>query len=125
MYNQLTILGRMTREPEAIETQSGTMVVKGGVATNHGKSEEPMFIDFVAFNRTGEIIKEYVGRGDVTFMTGRLQLRRWEDDEGNRRSKYELVVDRVVLMPRGTGSSGAEPAGEKKAGEAPEGDIPF
>ena len=83
------------------------------------------FIDFVAFNRTGEIIKEYVGRGDVTFMSGRLQLRRWDDNEGNRRSKYELVVDRVVLMPRGMGSSEAPPAGEEKAGEAPEGDIPF
>ena len=83
--------------------------------------EETTFVDLVAFNRTAEIAKEFLGKGRPVAIEGRLRYRTWEDQGGAKRSKVEVVVNQLHLMPRnGKSDNGAEAAVE----ESPE-EIPF
>lgn len=103
MLNHITIMGRLTRDPELRRTGSGTAVANFTVAVDRdytGKEngeKETDFIDVVAWRQTGEFVSKYFTKGRMAVVDGRLQIRSWNDKEGNKRRTAEVVADRVYF----------------------------
>lgn len=102
--NKVILLGHLTRDPEMKYTGSGTAVCDMGVALNHttGKGdqrkEEVSFIDLTAFGKTAETAAEYLKKGRQIIVEGRLQQDRWEDQEGKKRNKVKVIVERLTFV---------------------------
>ena len=103
MLNHITIMGRLTRDPELRRTGSGTAVASFSVAVDRdfGKNEngekETDFIDCVAWRQTGEFVSKYFTKGSMIVVSGRLQIRSWTDKDGNKRRTAEVVADNVYF----------------------------
>ena len=99
MLNHITIMGRLTRDPELRRTGSGVAVASFTVAVDRdfGSREsgekETDFIDCVAWRQTGEFVSKYFTKGRMAVVSGRLQIRNWTDKEGNKRRSAEVVAD--------------------------------
>ena len=99
MLNHIVIMGRLTREPELRRTGSGIAVASFTVAVDRdfggrdGGEKETDFIDCVAWRQTGEFVAKHFGKGDMIVVAGRLQIRQWEDREGNKRRTAEVVAE--------------------------------
>ena len=99
MLNHITIMGRLTRDPELRRTGSGIAVASFTVAVDRdfsgkeGGEKETDFIDCVAWRNTGEFVSKYFTRGRMIVVSGRLQIRNWTDKEGNKRRSAEVVAD--------------------------------
>ena len=129
--NSVNLIGHVTGDIDLRYTANGNPVANFGVATNRryrqGEEvkQEATFVDLVAFNRTAEIAHEYLGKGRPVAIEGRLRYRTWETEGGAKRSKLEVVVNQLHLMPRnGKNDNGSEPAAEDFDGAIPE-EIPF
>ena len=129
--NSVNLIGYVTGGIELRYTANGNPVANFGIATNRryrqGEEvkQEATFVDLVAFNRTAEIAKEYLGKGRPVAIEGRLRFRTWETEGGAKRSKLEVVVNQLHLMPRnGKDGNGSENAVEDFDGTVPE-EIPF
>lgn len=101
MLNHITIMGRMTRDPELRRTGSGVAVASFTVAVdrdfgNNGEKETD-FIDCVAWRQTGEFVNKYFEKGSMIIVSGRLQIRSWTDKDGNKRRTAEVVADNVYF----------------------------
>jgi single-strand DNA-binding protein len=109
--NSVTLLGNLTRDPELRYTPQGTAVATFGLAVNRRyqqdgqQREEVCFVDIVAFGRQAETVNEYLSKGNLALVEGRLQWRSWETPEGQKRSKHEVVANNVQFMPRGSGGA--------------------
>lgn len=103
MLNHITIMGRLTRDPELRRTGSGKAVANFTVAVdrdfsgNDGKEKETDFIECVAWRNTGEFVSKYFTKGRMAVVDGRLQIRSWTDKEGNKRRTAEVVADHVYF----------------------------
>ena len=99
MLNHITIMGRLTRDPELRRTGSGNAVASFTVAVDRdfggrdGGEKETDFIDCVAWRQTGEFVSKYFTKGRMIVVSGRLQIRSWTDKEGNKRRTAEVVAD--------------------------------
>jgi single-strand DNA-binding protein len=146
-YNKVILMGNLTRDPELKYLPSGTAVANAGLAVNRTytdrqsgeKKEEVCFVDLETFGRTAEIINEYFQKGRPILVEGRLRLQTWETDDGQRRSKHSVMVDRFEFVggrQDGDGggaydqaSPGAVPASPELSGEqgpsTTDDDIPF
>ena len=99
MLNHITIMGRLTRDPELRRTGSGVAVASFTLAVDRdfGKNEngekETDFIDCVAWRQTGEFVSKYFTKGRMAVVSGRLQIRSWTDKDGNKRRTAEVVAD--------------------------------
>ena len=99
MLNHITIIGRLTRDPELRRTGSGIAVASFTVAVDRdfgsrdGGEKETDFIDCVAWRQTGEFVSKYFTKGRMIVISGRLQIRTWTDKEGNKRRTAEVVAD--------------------------------
>ena len=99
MLNHITIMGRLTREPELRRTGSGIAVASFTVAVDRdfggrdGGEKETDFIDCVAWRQTGEFVSKYFTKGRMIVVSGRLQIRSWNDKDGNKRRTAEVVAD--------------------------------
>ena len=99
MLNHITIMGRLTRDPELRRTGSGIAVASFTVAVDRdfgskdGGEKETDFIDCVAWRNTGEFVSKYFTKGRMIVVSGRLQIRQWTDKEGNKRRSAEVVAD--------------------------------
>ena len=99
MLNHITIMGRLTRDPELRRTGSGVAVASFTVAVDRdfsgrdGGERETDFIDCVAWRQTGEFVSKYFTKGSMIVVSGRLQIRSWTDKEGNKRRSAEVVAD--------------------------------
>lgn len=117
MLNRIVLMGRLTRDPELRRTQSGTAVVSFSVACDRdyaaqGAERETDFIDIVAWRGTAEFVEKYFGKGRMIVVAGRLQIRNWEDKDGNKRRSAEVVADSVYF-----GDSKRDGDGGKSKGE--------
>ena len=91
--NHLTIQGRFARDPELRKTGTGTSVVSFTLAVDKpGKDAGAAFIDFVAWDKTGEFINKYFMKGHPIVVEGRLDQRQYETKDGQKRSAVEVVV---------------------------------
>lgn len=103
MLNHITIMGRLTRDPELRYTQSQTPVASFTLAvdrdfTSRDSGERQTdFIDVVAWRQTGEFVSKYFTKGSMAVVSGRLQIRDWTDREGNKRRNAEVVADNVYF----------------------------
>ena len=102
MLNHITIMGRLTRDPELRRTGSGIAVANFTVAVDRdfsgkdGGQKETDFIDCVAWRQTGEFISKYFTKGRMIVVSGRLQITKWEKD-GKSGRKAEVVVDNAYF----------------------------
>lgn len=102
MLNKIIIMGRLTRDPEMRRTQGGTAVTSFTMAVDRDfKSQsgekETDFIDVVAWRNTGEFAAKYLAKGRMAAVEGRIQVRDWQDKDGNRRKSVEVVADNVYF----------------------------
>ncbi|MGB9867989.1 MAG: single-stranded DNA-binding protein [Bacillota bacterium] len=118
----MILVGRLTRDPELRFTPSGkqvcsfTLAVNRRFATQQGEHETD-FIDIVVWGKLGETCGNYLGKGRLAVVEGRLQIRSFETAEGQRRRVAEVVADNVVFLDRPKGSGAGGPGGETDAGE--------
>ena len=103
MLNHITVMGRLTRDPELRRTASGvavasfTVAVDRDFADKQSGEKETDFIDCVAWRQTGEFVSKYFSKGRMAIVSGRLQIRSWTDKEGNKRRSAEVVADNVYF----------------------------
>jgi single-strand DNA-binding protein len=100
--NHIVIMGRMTRDPELRKTQTGTPVASFTLAVDRGFTpkdgeRQTDFIDVVAWRNTAEFVSKYFVKGQMTAVSGRLQIRDWTDKDGNKRRNAEVVADYVYF----------------------------
>lgn len=138
-YNKIILVGNLTRDPQLSHTPSSTAVCKFGIATNHkwrdkeGNSREDVcFVDCTLFGRSAETFSQYMAKGRSVLVEGRLQLNQWTTQEGDKRSKHEVLVEKFTFLgSRGDGGGGGAPAavGAASMNDAPppptDDDIPF
>ena len=103
MLNHIVIMGRLTRDPELRRTGSGiavasfTLAVDRDFSPKDGGERETDFIDCVAWRQTGEFVSKYFTKGRMAVVSGRLQIRNWNDKDGNKRRSAEVVADNVYF----------------------------
>jgi len=103
MLNHIVLMGRLTRDPELRYTQSNTPVasftlaVERDIADKASGQRQTDFIDCVAWSKTGEFVSKYFAKGNMTAVSGRLQIRDWTDRDNNKRRSAEVVVDNVYF----------------------------
>lgn len=98
MLNHITAMGRLTRDPELRYTQNQVSVASFTIAcdrdySGQGQEKQTDFIDCVAWRSTGEFVKKYFSKGRMIVVSGRLQSRKWTDNNGNKRVSWEIVAD--------------------------------
>ncbi|HPJ36542.1 MAG TPA: single-stranded DNA-binding protein [Spirochaetota bacterium] len=105
--NRVILVGRLTRDPELRYTPAGMPVASFSIANNRTystggeKKEQVSYFDCVAWSKMGEIITEYCKKGKQIAVEGRLQQRRWEDQDGNKKNKIEIVVENFQFLSGG------------------------
>lgn len=106
--NKVSLIGRVTKDPEPRALPGGGSVVSFGIATNRtwkdkegAKKEEVEFHNIVAFGKLAEIIGQYVKKGQLIYLDGRLQTRSWDDKEsGKKNYKTEIVAENMQMGPK-------------------------
>ena len=122
MLNHITIMGRLTRDPELRRTGTGVAVASFTVAVDRdfggrdGGERETDFIDCVAWRQTGEFVSKYFTKGSMIVVSGRLQIRNWNDKDGNKRRTAEVVADNVYFGESRRNSEGGNYAGNSFGG---------
>jgi single-strand DNA-binding protein len=129
MLNKITLMGRLTRDPELRQLNSGASVASFSLAVdrdfkNQDGEKETDFIDIVAWRNTAEFVSKYLAKGRLVVVDGRLQIRTWTDNEGNNRRTAEVVASNVYPADSSKGgerSSDRAPAkaAPKKSAPAP------
>ena len=111
MLNRVILIGRLTQDPELRYTQNGTAVASFTVAVNRKfKRDEADFVPVVVWNKPAENCANYLGKGRLVAVEGRLQIRSYEAQDGQRRRVTEVVADEVKFLDRaGTSSASSTP----------------
>ena len=127
MLNHIILMGRLTRDPELRHTGSGTAVASFTLAVDRDyKSQdgdrETDFVDIVAWRSSAEFVSKYFTKGRMAVVSGRLQIRNWTDNDGNKRRSAEVVADSVYFgdsKREGAGSYAPPEAGAVPAASGP------
>ncbi|MCD7947729.1 MAG: single-stranded DNA-binding protein [Oscillospiraceae bacterium] len=132
MLNRIILMGRLTRDPELRHTQTGTPVASFSLAVERDFKDKQTgekttdFIDIVAWRQTAEFVSRFFTKGRMAVVEGRLQIRDWNDKEGNKRRSAEIVADNIYFgdskrdaegggyaaPPSSSGSYAAPPPGD-------------
>ncbi|MGA2977514.1 MAG: single-stranded DNA-binding protein [Spirochaetia bacterium] len=133
--NRVILVGRLTRNAELKYTNNGSAVSKFGIAINQRRKkddqwvDEAHFFDVVVWGKTAESLSQYLVKGKQVGIEGQLRQDRWEQ-EGQARSKVEIVATNVMLLGTGTGagsrpaSPGPGPEARSSGSDSPEGGAP-
>lgn len=121
--NKAFLLGNLTRDPELRQTQSGQSVCSFSIATNSfftdksgQKQKKAEFHNVVVWGRQAEIASQFLKKGGLAFVEGRLQTRTWQDQQGQTRRTTEIIGERIQLGPRNVSSGGGVPGLPAQAG---------
>ena len=143
MVNKVILVGRLGRDPETRYTGSGQAVSNFSIATdeqwkdrNSGeKREKTTWHKIVAWGKLAEIVQQYVTKGQLVYIEGKLSNSEWEDKDKIKRYKTEVVADTLRMLSKGNGSGGGSNRNESSAGtqqepqsgapEISDEDIPF
>ena len=108
--NKVILVGRLTRDPEIKSLPSGQGVCSFGLATGRffvdksgQKQQQTEFHNIVMFGRLAEIASQYLTKGSLTLIEGRLRTRNWQDAQGNQKYRTEIVAERMQLGPKSAG----------------------
>jgi single-strand DNA-binding protein len=111
--NKVILVGRVTADPQVRSTPGGQSVTTIGVATNRTwsdkagqRQEQTEFHNVVLWGRTAEIAGQYLTKGAMVLIEGRLQTRSWTDKQGQQRKTTEIMAERMQLGPRAAGGGG-------------------
>lgn len=122
--NRVFLVGNLTRDPETKTMPSGSTVADMRLAVNEyyktpdGKNKEKTcFVDIVAWNRQAELCGEYLKKGSMVLIEGRLQYEEWNDKEGNKKSRLRIRADRVQFLSRNTVGRG-ETGDDTRSGDS-------
>lgn len=117
--NKVFILGRLTADPQLRTTPGGESVATFSLATNRfwtdragGKKETTEYHNIVVWGRQAEFVSQYLSKGGMALVEGRLQTRSWEAKEGGTRKTTEIVAENIQLGPRPSGTTGGAPRTE-------------
>lgn len=138
MLNHITVMGRLTRDPELRHTSAGVAVCSFSVACDRDFKDkttgekETDFIDVVAWRAAGEFVSKYFTKGRMAVVSGRLQIHDWTDKDGNKRRSAEIVASDVYFgdsRPKGAQeppevTNGPEVGGADVFGTLPDGFLP-
>lgn len=111
MLNHVTIMGRLTKDPELRRTGAGvavtsfTLSVDRDFVPKDGGEKETDFVDCVAWRGDGEFVEKYFKKGSMAIVSGRLQIRSWTDKDGNKRRSAEVLADNVYFGESKKGDS--------------------
>lgn len=99
MLNHINLMGRLTKDVELRRTGSGVAVASFTIAVDRdfSKEKETDFIDIVAWKNTAEFANNYLSKGRMVVISGRLQIRSWTDKDGNKRKTAEVVADNIYF----------------------------
>lgn len=127
--NRAILIGRVTQDPQLRTTPSGQPVCNFSIATNRTwtnpetkeKQEKAEFHNIVAWRRLAEIANQYLKKGSLVMIEGRIETRSWDDQSGNKKYRTEIVAENMQLGPRASGSGdssygasqGTQPAEEQ------------
>jgi len=129
--NKVMVIGNLGRDPEMRYTPSGRPVTTFSVATSRSwkssegeRRTETEWFNIVAWGNLAEICNQYLKKGQQVYIEGRLQTRRWEDDEGNKRSSTEVVAREMTMLgDRRESKEDDQEADEREEGD--EDEFPF
>lgn len=122
MLNQIFLMGRLTRDPEIRQTQSGIPVAGFSLAVDHDYTNKDTgergvdFIDCTAWRGTAEFIQKFFRKGSMAVVVGRLSIRNWTDSDGAKRRSAVVTVDRIYF---GEGKRRAEDSNDAESYNAP------
>ena len=126
--NKVILIGRLTRDPESKALPSGQSVTSFGMATDRfyndksgQRQQQTEFHNIVLFGKLADIASQYLNKGSLVLIEGRLQTRSWKDTSGNQRSRTEIVGERLQLGPKSAGRV----TPPEKPKESPKEDIPI
>lgn len=137
MVNKVILVGRLGADPEIRYTQDGTMVTNLNVATNEQwkdkdgeKQQKTEWHRVVTFRKLAEICGNYLSKGSLVYVEGRIQTRSWDDKDGNKRFTTEVVASTMQMLDRkGQGADqpggGANTYGGMNGPDTREDDVPF
>ncbi len=130
--NNVQIIGNITRDPEVRQTPNGQTVATIGIATNrkwtnkqtNEKQEEVEFHNVVVWGKLAEICQQYLKKGAKVYFQGRLKTRNWEDPDGKKNYRTEIIAENMIMLDsRGAGSAPAsqasQPVAAAQSGSAP------
>ncbi len=137
--NKAIVMGNLTRDPETRTLPSGQTVTSYSLATNRfwtdresgEKKKQVEYHNIIAWGRLGEISQQFLKKGGLVYIEGRLQTKNWQDPQGNKKTRTEIVAEMLQLGPRPGGTGIEQPKEEKPNEEAPVSDeinveeIPF
>lgn len=110
--NKAIVVGNLTRDPETRTIPSGQSVASFGVATNRfwtdresgEKKKQAEYHNVIAWGKLGEIAQQFLKKGGLVYVEGRLQTRTWQDQQGNKKFRTEIVAEKLQLGPRSSAS---------------------
>jgi single-strand DNA-binding protein len=136
-FNKVFLMGNLTRDPELRYTASGAAVASFGLAVNRKLKQgeewkdEVCFVDITVWAKQGENCAQYLNKGSLVYLEGRLNYQTWEADGGKKRSKLEVVANNVQFLgskqsPDQEGASPPERTKKlSKIVDLPDDDLPF
>ena len=130
--NKIFLLGRVTQNPESRTTPSGQMVCNFNMATNRvwtdkntsQKQEKAEFHSIVLWRRLAEVASQYLTKGSLVLIEGRVQTRSWQDQSGNKKYKTEVIAENMQLGPR-TNFNQSQPGQNNQISKPQKEEIPI
>ncbi len=111
--NKVMLIGRLGRDPEVKYTQSGTPVTTFSLATDERwndksgeKQERTEWHNVVCWSKLAELAGKYLAKGREVYVEGRLQTRKWEDNQGNERRAVEIIATNLTFIGKADGNGG-------------------
>jgi len=128
--NKAIILGNVTHDPQIKKLPSGRSVASFSVATNRywtdktsgEKKSQVEFHNVITFGKLAEIAQNYLKKGSLVYIEGHLRTRNWQDQQGNKRYRTEIIAERIQLGPKG-GEKIETPEAVEEIAETPEEEI--
>lgn len=128
MLNQCNFIGRLGRDPETRYTQSGKAVASFSLACSEkrGDEESTEWVNVVAWEKLAEICGQYLTKGSLVFISGRMQTRKWQDKEGGTRYTTEVVAREMKMLDsRGGGDRSGSAGADGSAPPMGDDSVPF
>lgn len=137
--NKAIVMGNLTRDPETRTLPSGQTVTSFSLATNRfwtdkesgEKKKQAEYHNIIAWGRLGEISQKFLKKGGLVYIEGRLQTKNWQDPQGNKKTRTEIVAEMLQFGPKSGGDGIKQSEKEKPSEESPVSDeinveeIPF
>ena len=131
MLNKAILNGRLTKAPELKQTQNGKSVCGFTIAVDRSRDREKTdFVPIVAWGKTAEFVNQWFGKGDLITIVGRIEVRNYEDKNGNKRTATEVIAEEVLFGGSKSTGQGSENSAQRNVAGLEEvdddgADLPF